>query len=100
MKTDKKLAELKPAKPKFIKKPYMGFDPYVWSMAINRTFPEKEVIADGDRWNSVGEEFKDICESLYREGYRIKEEQVNSQTINAGGITIELPIRTVYILKK
>lgn len=100
MKTNKKLAGLKPTKPKMAKKPYMRHDPYVWAMAIKRTFPEKEVFSDGDRWNNVGESYKELCESLYGEGYRISEEQVNGQKINIGGITMELPIRTVYVLKK
>lgn len=100
MRTNKKLAGLKPSKPKFIKKPYMGFDPYVWAMAINRTFPDKEIIADGDRWNNVGEEYKELCESLYDEGYRIQEKQVNGRTITVGGVSMEMPIRTVYVLSK
>lgn len=89
-----------PKKQMFVKKPYMIHDPYVWTMAINRTFPEKEVFSDGDRWNNVGEDYKELCESLYGEGYRISEEQINGKKINIGGVTMEMPIRTVYVLKK
>lgn len=100
MKDKKNLKGLKPSKPKFIKKPYMAHDPFVWAMAINRTFPDKEIIADGDRWKNAGEDYKELCENLYNEGYRICEKQINGHTIDVGGMTMTLPIRTVFYLKK